>query len=51
MFSNGELIGYLFVTKDITSSKGYSSQTFDMMVGLKLDGKIAGAKILIIKNL
>tara|TARA_B100001248_G_scaffold261141_1_gene251330 strand:+ start:825 stop:3074 length:2250 start_codon:yes stop_codon:yes gene_type:complete len=46
IFSDGELIGYLFVTKDITSSKGYSSQTFDMMVGLKLDGKIAGAKIL-----
>ena len=46
VFSKGELIGYLFLTKDITSSKGYSSQTFEMLVGLKLDGKIAGAKIL-----
>ena len=35
MFSKGELIGYLFLTKDITSSKGYSSQTFEMLVGLK----------------
>ena len=25
VFKNGDLIGYLFVTKDITSSKGYSS--------------------------
>ena len=46
VFEKGELVGYLFVTKDITSSKGYSSQTFDMLVSLKLDGKLAGAKVL-----
>ena len=46
VFSKGKLVGYLFVTKDITSSKGYSSQTFEMLVGLKLNGKLAGAKIL-----
>ena len=46
VFSKGELIGYLFVTKDITSSKGYASLTFDMLVGLRLDGKLAGAKVL-----
>lgn len=46
VFEKGELVGYLFVTKDITASKGYSSQTFDMLVSLKLDGKLAGAKIL-----
>ena len=46
VFVKGELVGYLFVTKDITSSKGYSSQTFDMLVGLKLNGKLAGAKVL-----
>ena len=44
VFSKGKLVGYLFVTKDITSSKGYSSQTFEMLVGLKLNGKLAGAK-------
>ena len=46
VFKDGELIGYLFVTKDITSSKGYSSQEFDMLVGLGLDGKLTGAKVL-----
>ncbi len=46
VFIKGELVGYLFVTKDITSSKGYASLTFDMLVGLRLDGKLAGAKVL-----
>ena len=46
VLKKGEVIGYLFVTKDITSSKGYASLTFDMLVGLKLDGKIAGARVL-----
>ncbi len=46
VFNKGELLGYLFITKDITSSKGYSSLTFDMLVALKLDGKLAGAKVL-----
>ncbi len=45
--SGGEgLLGYLFVTKNITASKGYSSLVFDMIVGLKLDGKLAGASVL-----
>ena len=44
VLKKGEVIGYLFVTKDITSSKGYASLTFDILVGLQLDGKIAGAK-------
>ena len=44
VFEDGELIGYLFVTKDITSSKGYSSQEFDMLVRLGLDGKLTGAE-------
>lgn len=46
VFNKGELLGYLFVTKDITSSKGYASLTFDMLVALKLNGKLAGAKVL-----
>ena len=46
VFNRGELLGYFFVTKDITSSKGYASLTFDMLVGLRLDGKLAGAKVL-----
>ena len=46
VFEDEELVGYLFVTKAITSSKGYSSQEFDMLVGLGLDGKLTGAKVL-----
>ncbi|RPH03234.1 MAG: 4Fe-4S binding protein [Alphaproteobacteria bacterium TMED93] len=46
VFEDGELVGYLFVTRAITSSKGYSSQEFDMLVGLGLDGKLTGAKVL-----
>ncbi|MBH87858.1 MAG: hypothetical protein CMJ12_01715 [Pelagibacterales bacterium] len=44
--SDDNLLGYLFITKDITSSKGYSSQIFDIVVGLRLDGKLAGAKVI-----
>ena len=44
--SDENLLGYLFITKDITSSLGYSSQIFDIVVGLRLDGKLAGAKII-----
>ena len=44
--SENNLLGYLFITKDITSSLGYSSQVFDIVVGLKLDGRLAGAKVI-----
>ena len=46
VMSDGKILGYLFLTKDITSSKGYSSQTFDIVVGLRLDGILAGATII-----
>ena len=44
--SENNLLGYLFITRDITSSLGYSSQVFDIVVGLKLDGRLAGAKVI-----
>ena len=46
VMSDGKILGYLFITKDITSSKGYSSQTFDIVVGLGLDGKLTGATVI-----
>ncbi len=46
VIEKGNLKGYLFITKNITTSKGYSSQVFDILVGLGLDGIITGAKIL-----
>ena len=45
--SEANLLGYMFITKDITSSLGYSSQVFDIVVALRLDGKLAGALSLI----
>ena len=44
--SEANLLGYMFITKDITSSLGYSSQVFDIVVALRLDGKLAGAKVI-----
>ena len=44
--SDANLLGYMFITKDITSSLGYSSQVFDIVVALRLDGKLAGAKVI-----
>ena len=46
VMSDGKILGYLFITKDITSSKGYSSQTFDIVAGLGLDGKLTGATVI-----
>ncbi len=43
---DGKHAGYLFVTRDMTGSRGFSSQIFTIAVGLKLDGSLAGAFIL-----
>ncbi len=40
------LLGYMFITKDITMSRGFSSQIFDIVVALRLDGKLTGATVL-----
>ncbi|GEM_PF-59783 len=42
----GNLAGYIFVTRDMTPSRGFASQIFTIAVGLKLDGSLAGAFIL-----
>ena len=41
-----DLLGYMFMTRDITISRGFSSQIFDIVVGLGLDGKLAGATVI-----
>ena len=39
-------IGYLFSTYETTKAKGYSGDHFDIIVGLKRDGRLAGSVII-----
>ena len=41
-----ELAGYLFVTRDIVDTLGFSSQPFTIVVGLYVSGHLAGAKVI-----
>src|SRR5690349_15159388 len=38
-------IGYVFSTWDATQSKGFSNRPLILLVGLGLDGRIAGARV------
>jgi NosR/NirI family transcriptional regulator, nitrous oxide reductase regulator len=46
VFQRGRVIGYLFFTQDVVASKGFSGKPFNIALGIDLDGKIAGAKII-----
>ncbi len=46
VFSDGRLTGYVFSTRDAVASVGYSGRSFDVLVGLDLDGRITGAELL-----
>jgi transcriptional regulator of nitric oxide reductase len=45
-YRDGELIGYVFHTREVVQSAGYSGKPLDVLVGLGLDGRITGAEIL-----
>ena len=45
VYADGTLQGYVFATRDITDSLGFSSLEFVIAVGLRLDGTLAGAKV------
>lgn len=45
VYAGGVLQGYVFVTRDITESLGFSSLEFLIAVGLRLDGTLAGARV------
>ncbi len=45
VYAGGVLQGYAFVTRDITESLGFSSLEFLIAVGLRLDGTLAGARV------
>jgi transcriptional regulator of nitric oxide reductase len=41
----GKLLGYVFSTHAVAGSIGYSGKPLDVHVGLRLDGRIAGARL------
>jgi NosR/NirI family nitrous oxide reductase transcriptional regulator len=44
-YRDGELVGYVFHTREVVQSVGYSGKPLDVLVGLGLDGRITGAEI------
>jgi len=43
--SGGEVVGYLFETIDIVDIPAYSGKPINVLVGIDLDGNIAGARV------
>ncbi len=43
--SGGQLIGYVFSTRAVSRSVGYSGKPIDILVGLTVQGRIAGARL------
>lgn len=46
VFAGERLVGYAFVNADWVNSTGYSGQPIQILVGLTVDGKIAGARLM-----
>jgi NosR/NirI family nitrous oxide reductase transcriptional regulator len=44
-FAGDRLLGYAYLNSDVVNSVGYSGKPINIVVGLSLDGKIAGAKL------
>ncbi|MBT7755561.1 MAG: FMN-binding protein, partial [Candidatus Magasanikbacteria bacterium] len=45
VFRDRKLIGYVFLTSDVVASVGYAGKPVEIMVGLDLDGHLAGAVV------
>jgi NosR/NirI family transcriptional regulator, nitrous oxide reductase regulator len=45
-YRDGALIGYVFRTREVVQSVGYSGKPLDVLVGLDLEARITGATIL-----
>jgi transcriptional regulator of nitric oxide reductase/ferredoxin len=45
-YRDDELIGYVFRTREVVQSVGYSGKPLDVLVGLDLDARITGATLL-----
>lgn len=44
-FAGDRLLGYAYLNADVVSSTGYSGKPVNILVGLSLDGKVVGAKL------
>ena len=44
-FKDGKLVGYVFSSRQVVNSKGYSAKPLDVVAGVDLDGIITGAVI------
>ncbi len=44
-YAGDTLLGYVYLTTDVVNTRGYSSKPIDTLVGLSLDGRIVGAKL------
>ncbi len=44
-FRDGELVGYIYEQYDVVAGVGYSKRPFHLVIGLGLDGHIAGARL------
>jgi len=45
-YSGENLAGYVFHTRDVVASSGFSGKPLDLLVGLDLEGRITGARVL-----
>jgi len=44
-YRGDELVGYVFLNSDIANAVGYSGRPIHILIGLTIDGKISGAKL------
>ncbi|RTM05404.1 MAG: FMN-binding protein, partial [Hyphomicrobiales bacterium] len=45
LLKGGQLVGYAFLTNDVVDATGYSGKPINIVIGIDLDGKITGAKL------
>ncbi|MGI9485170.1 MAG: 4Fe-4S binding protein [Geminicoccaceae bacterium] len=45
-FENGELVGYVISTKDAIGAKGYAGGVLDIMIGIDLEARLVGARLI-----
>src|SRR5690554_3454016 len=45
-YAGDELLGYVYITTDVVSTRGYSSFPIDTLISLSLDGTIVAAKLM-----
>jgi NosR/NirI family transcriptional regulator, nitrous oxide reductase regulator len=44
-YAGDQLLGYIYLNSDVVNSTGYSGKPISILVGLSLDGKIVGTKL------